>query len=319
MAAGHPFRHGKRAVGHVSGRVQSPGFAGLFHHGLAHRRRGDHRNHLVKIRAGIFQFHHKGIRVRGRNAQLGGVHLAVGDGFKIFHRFQHGGSIRRSGIGVRHALPAVHVIRGGQIAAVGPFQALAQMEGPGHAVLGHFPALRLAGNNPSLLVHTGQCFKGMQQHFGAVHRAVQRRVQRIRIRAELHHRLLLCRSRRLGFGRRRGRGRCPAASGQAQAQRQNCRDPFQMMFHEIPLEFDKILHFYYTENFHQCKKKAASERDGFERRLTLRYLHTGSTSNRTESASCRQLRRSAASSRCNKPEESWPCHSSECPRRHAAR
>ena len=147
---------------------------------------------------GIGSFHLQGIRIAVHGLVVTGDHA-------------HGGlGVGSSGVGIGNTLISIHKIGGIQVGAIGPLQALAQMEGPGQTVLADLPALSLAGLNLIILVHDQQALKGSDQHVAAVDGAVQRRVDGFGVGADLYSHIA-------GGASGSGAGAAGAGSGRAAA------------------------------------------------------------------------------------------------------
>ena len=144
--------------------------------GLVHGIEGGEGHQVHHVGAGRVQLDGQGLAV------LGGGHGQV---VRIALDAVEHVAVVRGGLGIGGALPAVLEVLGGQVAAVGPLQAVAHGEGVGQAVLAHL----VAGGEIRLQLAVGvvgvQAAEGGDGQAGAVHGAVQGGIQMIRLGSQV--------------------------------------------------------------------------------------------------------------------------------------
>ena len=154
----HPVFQFISTVGHNIGRL-SPFFTEFFHCGF--RYRGDRRvnQQLIEVRNRFAQRHFKRVGINRFYTQIGDRFFTGDDVIDIGDMaILQIARIRRGGVWIRQALPAVNEIFGGNRCTVGPFSIFAQMEGPDFKIF-VFPLFGDARRRVAFYVSDQQPFK----------------------------------------------------------------------------------------------------------------------------------------------------------------
>ncbi len=126
----HPVFQLIGAVGHDIGRLR-PFFTKFFYSGFWYRGDGRVNQQLIEVRNRFAQRHFKSIGIDCLHAQVGDRFFTGDDVIDIGDvAILQIARIRRGGIWIRQALPAINEIFGGNRCSVGPFGIFTQMEGP---------------------------------------------------------------------------------------------------------------------------------------------------------------------------------------------
>ena len=175
-----PFGADERAVADKAS-VLAPGTGrslpavSRFHSGLLHRVEGRERHEVFHVRAGRGQSELEGGVVGSGDSQIIGIALEAGEHVAIVGSGRFGSG----------ALPGVLEVSGGQVAAVGPLQALTQSDDEVQAVF----ADGVAGGAGRLGVAFGvvgvQAGEGSRREAGAVDGAVECRIQEVGLGGEV--------------------------------------------------------------------------------------------------------------------------------------
>ena len=168
------------AVGNEAGLGAPTAGAGLpigisFNSFLLHRIEGRESHEVFHVSAGGSQNEFQSGVVNSGDSQVVGIALEAGEHVSIVGRGLVAGS----------ALPGVLEVSCSQIAAVGPLQALAQGNGVGQAVFADFIAGRAGRSGDTVGIVGVQAGEGVGSQAGAVDRAVQSRVEVIRLGREV--------------------------------------------------------------------------------------------------------------------------------------
>lgn len=145
--------------------------------GLLHREEGGEGAQVQHVGAGRSHLNGEGLAILGgAHGQI--VRIALD---AVEHVAVVGGGGGRSG-----TLPAPLEVLGGQVASVGPLQAVTQGEGVHQAVVAHGVAGSEVRHQLALSVVGVQAAEGVDRQRGAVHRAVERGVQLVRLGSQVH-------------------------------------------------------------------------------------------------------------------------------------